>query len=67
MECFFGAVEQQKEVMHKCSKCEATYLNKGTLQRHLVEKHQKESLQIQICPHCGKSFNRVSALNVHVT
>ena len=58
--------EHQKEVMHECSKCEATYLDKKSLERHFVEKHQRESLQTQLCPHCAKSFNRASDLNVHV-
>jgi len=59
-------LEHQKEVIHKCSKCEATYLHKSTLARHFLEQHQRESLQIQICPHCAKTFNNSSQLNVHV-
>ena len=59
-------LEEQRKVKYACSKCDATFINKDNLETHFKVKHDRESLQIHICPHCAKPFDLVASLNKHI-
>ena len=59
-------LEGQRKLKYAGSKCDAAYLKKSALETHFKIKHDRESLQTHICPHCAKPFDLVASLNKHI-
>lgn len=48
----------------KCSRCDATFVDKLTLERHLIRDHSK--VKPHICHICGKGFYLPFDLKIHL-
>lgn len=51
---------------YKCSYCERAYANKGNLNRHVEEIHNKGNPKKFECHICHKSFRRKDYISFHI-